>query len=170
MLFLCLPSISIASDNTLPDDAVTKKEKILQSSGYDDISAEFPLRVLLSNSNKVIPKKKSLNYKKNLDSSIYWKLLPEKVAHGVRKTEMGTCNYDMGQRGQLTIKDLLISPLAGLVYGKSAVIGQCFGEENKECYIEITHAFNEVVYGYEIRFKTQKNKLLMDSLWCVNTP
>jgi hypothetical protein len=162
-LLLCLPHVSIASDNALPDDAVTIKEKFLQSSGYDSSSAVLPLKILLTNSNNIIRKWKNPN------AIIYWKLLPERFRN--RETDQVTCgNDDMFQSGRLTIKDILAVPLAELVYGKSMIIGECFGEENKECYIEITHANGEAVFSYEIRFKTQKNKLLMDSLRCVSIP
>jgi hypothetical protein len=156
MLFLCLPSISIASNNTS-----TPEDELLFSSNYTDENAIFPLKVLLSNSNKTILKNENPN------GTIYWKLLPEYL--GGRDVSKGSCYSDTASQ-PYTVKDLLAVPLSGLVYGKNRIVGQCFGKEHKECYVEITHASGEDVYSYQIRFKTNFDKMIMDSLWCRITP
>lgn len=131
---------------------------------YDSSDAISPLTILLSHSNKTIKKSPQ-----NINSLIYWKRLPERL--GAREVSKGSCYSEALEPSKpYTIKDLLAPALAGLVYGKNRIIGQCFGEKNKECYVEITHSFDESVYGYQIRFKTNQDKIIMDSLFCINTP
>jgi hypothetical protein len=88
------------------------------------------------------------------------------------------------ERAQWTIGSLLANFLPNDGLGKHDIIGQCFGEDEKECGLMIHHHsldaplvnpdgtpnFNEYLYSFSFYFKTRANKIQMDSLFCFYTP
>jgi hypothetical protein len=158
---LCI--VCIAGIPTIQEENISRgNEQVAPSYTYDNEQGVIPWRILLSHSNYEIPE--------TFDdqATIHWDLLPIKQ----KDVSQGTC-YPSGLSGTSThyaIKDLLAQYLAYLDQGENKIIGGCFGNMEKECFIEMIHRNGEDVFGFEMRFKAVQDKIMMDSLFCDITP
>lgn len=129
---------------------------------YDNEQGVIPWRILLAHANHEI----SGTF--DDQAVIHWNLLPVRQ----KDVSQGTC-YPSGLSGtsvRYAIKDLLAQYLAYLDQGKNKIVGGCFGNLEKECFVRITHHNGEDVFGFEMRFKAIQDKMIMDSLFCEITP
>jgi hypothetical protein len=136
--------------------------QVVSSYPYDNEQGVIPWKILLSHANHEIPG--TFNDKE----TIHWGLLPVQQ----KDVSRGTC-YPSGRSGtadRYAIKDLLAQHLAYLDQGTNRIIGRCFGDAEKECFIKISHHNKEDVFGFEIRFKTIRDNIIMDALFCDITP
>jgi hypothetical protein len=104
------------------------------------------------------------------DSPVIWQLLPIKEDSRITPRGIGCRPSYLLESESYTFKDLLVPQLASLDVGENVIRGQCFGQDRKECYIQIKHLFGEEKSYFEIRFKTTQGKIQKDSLYCNITP